>query len=167
FAAVGLSVVFLDVAAYTANGTQTLNSSGDAANPFKALVVYDPGITGAPKNIADKVASNLQTKGYQVVLAGIKSSAATIDTVQYQVIVVGGPVYGGNAAVSVKSYLSSLKPAYGAKIGVFGVGSFGTENDKLAPLPAGSSVSIKETFKISTSQNATAESAEFVTQLLS
>jgi menaquinone-dependent protoporphyrinogen IX oxidase len=130
-------------------------------------VVYDPGLTGAPKNIADKVASDLQSRGYQVELAGIKSSAATTDIVQYQIIVVGGPVYGGNAAASVKSYLSNLKTAADANIGVFGVGSFSSSNDKIAPLPNGSSLTIKETLKISTTQNPAEESAQFVTKLLS
>ncbi len=163
--AVGLGIVFLDVASYTATGAQTLNPFGSTVG--KALVVYDPGITGPAKNIANKVADDLQTQGYQVELAGIKSSGATSNIAQYQVIIVGGPVYAGKAASSVQSYLSNLKPEQSAKIGVFGVGSYNTPNDKVAPLPSGSSLPLKETLKIQTSQNATAESALFVAQLLS
>ena len=115
-AAVGLSVTFLDVAAYTATATQTLNStSSDAQGKAqgKALVVYDPGLTGASKDFADKVAVDLQTKGFTVNLEGIKSASATANLNQYSIIVVGGPVYGGDAAASVRSYLSNLKPAAG------------------------------------------------------
>ena len=165
FAIVGLSIVFLDVAAYTATGAQTLNPSGSAIGA--ALVVYDPGLTGPAHNIANKVADNLQSRGYTVELAGIKSSKATANIDQYKVIVVGGPIYAGNAAASVKSYLSSLKPIPGAIIGVFGVGSYNYPNQKVAPLPNGSTLTIKEALRIDTSENATARSNYFVTQLLS
>ena len=87
-AAIGLSVTFLDVAAYTATGWQTLSPSSAGAQA-KALVVYDPGLTGAPKNFAAKVATDLQTNGFTVNLAGIKSDAATANPTQYSIIVVG------------------------------------------------------------------------------
>jgi menaquinone-dependent protoporphyrinogen IX oxidase len=135
--------------------------------PGKALVVYDPGLTGVAKTIANKITIDLQEQGYFVDLAGIKSSTASANASQYQVIVVGGPIYGGTATSSVQSFLSHLEPAQGAKIGVYGVGSFNTQNDKIAPLPNNSSLSIKETLKIGTSQDATAESTQFVTGLLS
>ena len=138
-AAVGLSVIFLDVAAYTATGTQTL--TGPAGVYAKALVVYDPGLTGAPKDFADKVAADMQTHGFTVNLAGIKSSTATANLNQYSIIVVGGPVYSGNAAASVRSYLSNLKPASQTVVGVFGVGSFNYPNQNVAPLPKGSTLS--------------------------
>jgi menaquinone-dependent protoporphyrinogen IX oxidase len=169
FAVVGLSVVFLDVAAYTATSTQNLTPTGYATGvqSGKALVVYDPGLTGAARTIASKITIDLQAQGYFVDLAGIKSSTASTNASQYPVIVVGGPIYGGTAASSVQLFLSHLEPAQGAKIGVYGVGSFNTQNDKVAPLPNNSSFSIKETLKISTSQDATVESAQFVTGLLS
>lgn len=169
FAAVGLSIVFLDVAAYTATSTKTLTPTGYpvGSGVKTALIVYDPGLTGAAKGIADKIATDLQTQGYFISEAGIKSSTATQDISQYSLIIVGGPIYGAKAASSVQSYLSNLKPENETVIGVYGVGSFNTQNDKIAPLPSDSSIQIKETFKISTSQNATTESAQFVTGLLS
>jgi heme/copper-type cytochrome/quinol oxidase subunit 2 len=54
------AVIFLDPAAYTANGSQTLTPSG--ASIGKALVIYDPGLSGTAKGVADKVASDLQAK---------------------------------------------------------------------------------------------------------
>jgi flavodoxin len=166
FAVAGLSVVFLDVAAYTATSSQTLNPS--VSSTGKALVVYDPGLTGPAKNIAAKIADDLQTQGYQVELAGVKSNMATANLTQYQVIVVGGPIYGSKAASSVQNFLTilNLNPNSQAKIGVFGVGSFKTSNDQLYPLPSGSLLKITYAFKIDSSENATAESNHFVTQLL-
>lgn len=169
--AAGLSAVFLDVAAYTATGTQSFSPTNYPVGVTvgaSAMVVYDPGLTGAAKGIADKMTSDLRAQGYFVDLAGIKSTTAKpSNDAQYQIIIVGGPIYGGKAASSVQSFLSTFQPANGTEIGVFGVGSFNTQNDKIAPLPSTSTLLIKETMKISTSQNATAEGAVFVTQLLS
>lgn len=164
-AAVGVSLTFLDVAAYTATGTQTLKPSS-AGTQEKALVVYDPGLTGAPKDFADKVAVDLQTHGYQVELAGIKSSAATTDSAQYGVIVVGGPVYAGDASASVRSYLSNLKPSSETIIGVFGVGSFNYPNQNVAPLPKGSTLEIRIQEKVNTGENFAQVSNGFVATLM-
>ncbi len=67
------ATVFLDLAAYTATGSQTLTPAGNSVG--NALVVYDPRLSGAAKIIADKVAVDLQAANYTVCEAGIKSSA--------------------------------------------------------------------------------------------
>ena len=64
-----------------------------------ALVVYDPSITGNTKNVASIIARDLQTKGYNVDLVGIKNPKAE-NTSGYNVILVGGPIYGGNTGDS-------------------------------------------------------------------
>ena len=92
----------MDLAAYTATGSQTLTPTGTSIG--KAIVIYDPGLSGTAKGVADKVASDLQTKGFTVTLAGIKSSAVA-NTTEYRVIVVGGPVYAGALTSSVKDFL--------------------------------------------------------------
>ena len=55
------AIILLDVAAYTATGSQTLTPTG--ASIGKAIVIYDPGLSGTSKGVADKVASDLQEKG--------------------------------------------------------------------------------------------------------
>ena len=99
------AIIFLDVAAYTATGSKTLTPTGTSVG--KAIVIYDPGLSGTAKGVADKVASDLQTKGYTVTLAGVKSSAAT-NTTGYSIIVIGGPVYAGAVTSSVKDALEQL-----------------------------------------------------------
>src|SRR5665647_2488853 len=69
------AIILLDVAAYTATGSQTLTPIG--ASVGKAIVIYDPGLSGTAKGVADKVANDLQAKGYSVTLTGVKSSIAT------------------------------------------------------------------------------------------
>jgi flavodoxin len=164
FAVAGLSIVFLDVASYTASGSQTLNPSGSSVG--RALVVYDPGLTGAAKNVASKIASDIQARGYTVDFAGVKSGVATNDTSQYQVIVVGGPIYGGKPASSIQAYITSLNPGDVAKLGIFGVGSYNTPGDQLYPSPEGSTLTVTYALKINTSEDATARSSFFVNQLL-
>ena len=145
--------------------TPTSYPAGSAAD--YALVVYDPGSTGAVKSIATKIASDFQAQGYFVELAGIKSTIADGDLSQYQVIVVGGLIQNGKASNSVQSYLKNLTPVNGTQVGVFGVSTTNSPNDQIAPLPSSSSLVIKETLEISTSQNTTTESSAFVTGLIS
>ncbi len=162
FSVVGLSVVFLDVASYTATASETLNAPSIVIG--RALVVYDQGITGAAKDVATKIAAAIQGEGYTVDLAGVRSAVATGDLSQYQVIVIGGPIYGGKAASSIQSYLSTLSPAGDSRIGVFGVGGYDTENDQL--IPPDNNLLVTYALKINTDGDVAAQGSKLVTQLL-
>jgi flavodoxin len=115
------AIIVLDVAAYSATGSRTLTPNGTSVG--KAIVIYDPGLSGTAKGVADKVAIGLQSKGCTVTLEGVKSSAAA-DTTGYDVIVIGKPIYVGELTNSIKDKLSSLVLSHGqsAKIGLFGCG---------------------------------------------
>jgi flavodoxin len=163
------AITILDVAAYTATGSKTLTATGTSVG--KALVVYDPGLTGAAKGVADKVASDLQASGYTVTLAGVKSSTAS-HTTGCGIIVVGGPVYAGSLTVSIKDYLNSLKPDQGAKVGVFGSGLASTTpsevsmlRSSVSALSSTGSLSNAAVVKIGQSENLNTRAQDFVTQL--
>ena len=117
------AIILLDVAAYTATGSQTLTPIGTSIG--KAIVIYDPGLSGTAKGVADKVASDLQAKSYTVTEAGVKSSAAS-NTTDYSIIVVGGPVYAGALTSSVKDSLKGISISHEAPKWVF------SEADKAA-----------------------------------
>jgi flavodoxin len=106
-----------DIMSYTAPGSKTLLPAGTSAG--KALVVYNPGLSGEAKKAAEIIAGDLQSKGYTVNLAGIKSADAA-NTSGYDVIVAGGPMYFGRVSNSVDAYLNGLKPQNDVEIGVFG-----------------------------------------------
>ena len=132
-----------DVAGSLATDTKAL-PNGAAIG--KALVVYDPGLSGGAKDTATKIGYNLQSSGYDVTLAGVKSSTAA-NLSGYKVIVIGGPIYAGKPASSIQSYLNSLSPPKETKIGAFGYGSVKIDNTNktavaqdVAPLPSGTSV---------------------------
>lgn len=108
------------------SGSTTLNSTGNVTG--KALVVYDPGFSGAPKTVATNMAEDLKSKGYTVTLAGINSKDAG-NVSGYDVLIVGGPTYAGNASSSVKSYLNNLNIDSNMTIGVFSVGSGADDQD--------------------------------------
>ncbi|GAB4310044.1 MAG: hypothetical protein Kow0019_07630 [Methanobacteriaceae archaeon] len=154
---VGLGIIFYDVASFTATDSEILQPSG---NPLgDALVVYDPGLSGKSKNVAEVIAKELRSKGYKVDLVGIKSPKATqIDN--YDIIIVGGPVYAGMVAKSVQNYLKALNPRSNTKLGVFTTGNDPeTANNKelllkeAAPLPENSNLEIHAVIKIVNENN--------------
>ena len=169
-AAIGsVGIIMADVAGNLATDVKAL-PNGAAIG--KALVVYDPGLSGGAKDVATKIGYNLQTSGYDVTLAGVKSSAAANIT-GYAVIVVGGPIYAGKPASTVQAYLNSLNPSAQVKVGAFGFGDVKVDNSDstavmqdVAPLPSGSSVTFDAVIKILSSDNIDSRCAEFVTDLL-
>lgn len=119
-AAIGIAMGALfcgDIMSYTDTGSMIMSPAG--ASNGKALVVYNPGLSGAAKKAAAEIAGDLQSKGYTVTLGGIKSAAAA-NTTGYDVIVAGGPMYWGRVSNSVDAYLKALKPQKDVAVGVFG-----------------------------------------------
>ena len=164
------AIIFLDLAAYTATGSQILKPTGTSVG--KALVVYDPGLSGTAKGVADRVASDLQAQSYTVTLAGIKSSAAA-HTTGYSIIVVGGPIYAGSPTASVKDELKNLKPDSGTKVGVFGSGQGATSQSDIdmikSSVPALSntgSLSNAIVVKIGDKEDLSTRAQHFVNQLI-
>lgn len=164
----GMACIMFDVMSNTATGSETLTPAGNVTG--KALVVYDPGVSGAAKTAAGKIAADLQAKGYKVELAGVKSQPAA-DASGYDVIVVGGPTYAGNASSSVQAYLKTLAPGDDARVGVFATGSTeindeATLRKQVCSLPADSQLEIREVMKIAQGEDTDKKCADFVTGLL-
>lgn len=162
------AIILLDVAAYTATGSQTLTPSGSSVG--KAIVIYDPGLSGTAKGVADKVAVDLQTKSYTVTEAGVKSSAAS-NTTDYGIIVVGGPVYAGALTSSIKDNLNSITVTQGTKVGVFGSGQGATTPEDIAQIkqsmPTHTDLSNAIVVKIGSSEDLESRAQDFVNQLTS
>jgi flavodoxin len=167
--AIFAAMFVLDLSAYTATGSQTLTPTGTSQG--KALVLYDPGYSGAATNVANKVAAELQAQNYTVTLAGIKSTDAQ-NTEGYSIIVIGGPIYAGVPTASVKDALNNLQPDVGAVVGVFGSGSGATTPDDVAQikggvaaLGTGGSLSNAVVVKIGETEDLDARAQDFVNQL--
>lgn len=111
----GLAVIVLDLSSITATDSKTLNPEGDSIG--RALVVYSPGLSGAARQDAIKIADNLQANGYTVDLAGVRSKIAE-NKIGYDIIVVGGPIYWGQVSSSIDAYLKTIPN--NVTLGVFG-----------------------------------------------
>lgn len=168
-AIVAMGFVFLDAMSYTATGAESLSPAGNVTG--NALVVYDPGITGFAKDVATKVAGDLQSNGYTVTLAGVRSSAAA-NVSGYDVIVAGGPTYAGNVSSSIRSYLQELKPSSNARIGIYWTGGYPMSDDPtfiqhfVTGLPDGVGPQVKATIKLASSDDVSGRCEGFVTELL-
>ncbi|XES77512.1 MAG: flavodoxin family protein [Candidatus Bathyarchaeia archaeon] len=165
------AVMFLDISAIGATQSETLTPSGSSAG--RALVVYDPGLTGAAKGVADQVSSDLLSSGYTVDLAGVRSNT-TEDTTGYAIVVAGGPIYGGAPTSSIKDFLNNLTPDQGTKVGVFGSGSGPQEasdiamiKDAVTALSPEGSLPNAVVVKIGAGEDLNARAADFVAQLTS
>jgi len=110
-------VINMDLTSYLASGSEALTPTGTPVG--RALVVYSPGLSGAAKESASKIASILVGRGYRVELVGVRSSAAG-SSADYDVVIVGGPVYFGKLSNSLGDYLGKLSLKSGAKLGIFG-----------------------------------------------
>jgi hypothetical protein len=117
-----------DIMSYTDTGSQVLNPAG--APVGKALVVYNPGVSGAAKNAAVTIAGDLQSKGYIVNLAGIRSTAAA-NVSGYDVIIAGGPMYFGKVSNSVDAYLKALQLQKKVTLGAFATTGSDKFNDTI------------------------------------
>ncbi len=118
----GWSLINLDLMSYTATGSEALSPTGAVAG--NALVVYDPGVSGAAKSAAAYIAGDLQSRGYKVELAGIRSATAA-NTSGYDVVIAGGPMYNAKVVSTVEAYLKALTLQSNVKLGVFGTTGYG------------------------------------------
>jgi hypothetical protein len=163
------SLVIFDVAGNFATGTHDLPH--DSAKG-KALVIYDPGLSGGAKDAASYIGFNLQDSGYYVTLAGVKSSLAA-DPEGYDIIVIGGPIYAGKPATTIQAYLDDFNPPADTLIGAFGYGSIAIDNNDqvavlkdVAPLPSGSSYTIHAAAKVTSNGDINTQCQDFVMRLL-
>jgi flavodoxin len=111
-----LAVAMLDLVSYTATGSQTFDPDGTPVG--KALVVYDPGLSGQARQAALEMGQSLRAGGYAVTVAGVRSEAAD-NTSGYGIIIVGGPMYGGKTSSSIADYLEALQPQGQQRLGVY------------------------------------------------
>jgi flavodoxin len=160
------AVITYDVAGSLATDVHPLPNGAPTG---QAIVVYDPGLSGGAKDAATKIGYSLQDAGYNVTLAGVKSGVAA-NTAGYDVVVVGGPVYGGKPAKSVQDYLNSFNPATDQKVGVYGYGSITVDNNDTAAVTqdvaASSALHFDTVVKLVSGNDLDATIQGFVTRLV-
>ena len=113
---------------FTSSSAVNLKPEGNVTG--KALVVYDPGLSGGTKSAAFHMANVLKSKGYEVKVAGVRSSDAG-NLSGYDVLIVGSPTYGAKPTGAIKSYLNSLKPPKNVIIGVYSLSGGDVQDSNL------------------------------------
>jgi flavodoxin len=164
-----LSVLGWLIGVSRSKGSKTIKPDGDIRG--KALVVYDPGITGGTRTAAFHIADELKSRGYEVKLAGARSTEA-MNLSGFDFLVLGSPTYGAQPTGPVKSYLNNLQVQGNMVAGVYSLA--GSVVDDSNNIMAQSLESKSLTVKVSTKYGKSALGApsdkslyaKFVSELL-
>lgn len=89
--------------------------AGDAP---RALIVYQPSVSGAMKTAVHSIAQGLNDSGYEVVLdcPGPQISA---DLSPYSVVFFGSPIYGGQPVKTLTDYMRRIGDFSQTKVALF------------------------------------------------
>lgn len=164
-----ISVIAWLVGYSRSHNSETIKPEGDITS--KALIVYDPGLTGGTKTAALYMAEDLKSKNYEVTVAGVRSSEAT-DVSGYDILIVGSPTYGANPTGPVKSYLNGLKPPENITVGVYSLAGSEVQDSNLvmAQILKDKSIQVKVSSKFGHSafgaSSDKTQYSNFVSQLL-
>ena len=91
----------------------TLSNPGGRTG--KALVVYQPGLSSFPEQVTGAYARGLASGGWQVSVT-TASSQATLPELQYDLVVLGGPVYFGAPAKPLARYVTRTHDFHGKPV---------------------------------------------------
>lgn len=110
----------------------------------KALIVYDPGLSGGTKTAADYMAEDLKPKGYEVKVAGVRSTES-LETYGYDIMIIGSPNYGSNPTEPVTTYLNLFEPPEDVILSVYSLSGGAREatNMVMAQVLKGRSLPVK------------------------
>lgn len=123
-------IILISVAAYfvgnsKSSGSETIKPDG--AITGKALIVYDPGLSGGTKTAAIYMAEDLKSNGYEVKITDVKSSDES-DISGYDILIVGSPTYGAKPTGPITSYLEGLKSSGNITAGVYALAGGDAQN---------------------------------------
>jgi hypothetical protein len=99
-AAASLALLIWRIDQDTVTQLLVVNSGGSAG---KALVVYQPGLTDFPRQVTQSFTDGLVAAGWQVATT-TASREATTALADYDLVVLGAPVYGGVVAKPLVRY---------------------------------------------------------------
>jgi flavodoxin len=90
---------------------------------MKALIVYQPGITGFTHEMAHQIAAGLNDKGYEVML-NHPGRFLSSDVSQYSLVIFCSPVYSGQPSRALSDYMSTVKTSPSCRIVLISTGGF-------------------------------------------
>lgn len=96
----------------------------------KALIVYQPALSGITTNVARQIGKGLNEAGFEVTL-NHPGDHLPVDLSKYQVVVFGSPVYAGQTSKVLKDYMSKVQISSLGRIGLYSTGSVMNELTEL------------------------------------
>jgi hypothetical protein len=96
----------------TVTQLRTINPSSSGS---KVIVVYSPGISDFHQRMVDAFSSGLVASNWSVDIV-TASSQAPIDLTNYSLLVIGGPLYGGQPSKPVQDYMARLTNLNGLRV---------------------------------------------------
>ena len=164
-----ISVAALAVGNSRSHDSETIKPDGNING--KAIIVYDPGLSGGTKTAADYMAQDLKEKGYEVKIAGVKSTDSA-EISGYDLLIVGSPTYGAKPTEPITAFLESLKNPGNLTVGVYALSGGDTQDAEIimADILKNNSIPVKVSVKYGHSAfGASADRSqysEFISQLL-
>ncbi|MBN2851745.1 MAG: hypothetical protein JXQ23_03310 [Clostridia bacterium] len=90
----------------------------ETVNAEKALIVYQPGLTSAPADVAYSIGKGLNDSGFEVTLTNPRQDLSS-DISDYEVIVFGMPNYGSAVPEALSNYIGRIDSFTGKRILLF------------------------------------------------
>ncbi|MCX6656455.1 MAG: hypothetical protein NTY03_15245 [Candidatus Bathyarchaeota archaeon] len=81
----------------------------------KVIVVYSPGLSDFHQRMVDSFTSGLVASNWSVDIV-TASSQAPIDLTSYSLLVIGGPLYGGQPSKPIQDYMARLTDLKGLRV---------------------------------------------------
>ena len=153
-------VIFVAVMAFIVSsnnrdkGEYTRVLAGPDSYAPKALVVYQPTISGTGKTIADQLAAGLSAAGYEVTIT-YPTSKLSADIGAYSILTFGSSVYIGQPSSVLTKYMDRIADYSGKKVALYSIGSADNtpELDVLAACVKGNDEITKTKFKTGAKDN--------------
>ncbi len=132
------------------NNEEILKSSQSSK---KALVVYQPSVSGVSTKIAYQIAEGLNDGGYEVTL-NYPGDHLSADITAYSIVVFGTPTFGAHPVTVLADYMKKVTDYSSSKVVLFSTGANpeGKELDEMEEL-LNTSAYKKVKFKIGTKEN--------------
>lgn len=156
-----LIVIFVAVMAFIVSsnsrdkGEYSKVLAGPDSSAPKALIVYQPTISGTGRTIAEQLAAGLNTAGYEVTIT-YPSAKLPADISAYSIVTFGSSVYAGQPSSVLTKYMNRINDYSGKKVALYSIGSADNtpELDVLEACVKGADEITKTKFKTGVKNNA-------------
>jgi hypothetical protein len=105
-------VILWKISLETVTQLETINPG--TSGP-RAIMVYSPGLSGFHQKMVDSFASGLVESSWRVDIV-TASSQAPVDLTDYSLLVIGGPLYGGQPPKPVQDYMARMTDLKGLRV---------------------------------------------------